>query len=208
MLHFSSVSDSDRMLEAGTIRARAITTRWNVFTSRRRRRPHRPVLLALCCRARIRSLEMSSFFSAAWFKPSWWRWRIADHHYSFAIQGILICALLSGERRKEKKKKRSTSDFIFWKKSGGLEMFGSWWARASRTSFFPFFFFCTNISNCWLPRSACTAFCVIMCNTVEQNKTGTKKCTFIMIHHTGQICGQAFGPGGGRCGSLTCQITI
>lgn len=202
MLHFSSVSDSDRMLEAGTIRARAITTRWNVFTSRRTQQQP-PVLLALCCRARIWSLEMNFFFSAAWFKPLWWRWRIADHHYSFAIQGILICALLSG-----KEKKRSISDFIFERNQEAWRCLaaGGGSSRELPDLFFSFFFFALIFQTAGSQEVLALHFCIIMCNTVKQNKTGTKNCTFIMKHHTVQICGQAFGPGG--CTSLTCQIKI
>lgn len=171
MLHFSSVSDSDRMLEAGTIRARAITTRWNVFTSRRTQQPP-PVLLALCCRARIWNLEMNFFFSAAWFKPLRWRWRIADHHYSFAIQGILICALLSG-----KEKKRSISDFIFERNQEAWRCLA---AGGGSSRELPDLFFCTNISNCWQPRSASAAF---LHHYVQYCKTKQSRHKELHIYH-------------------------
>lgn len=60
-----------------------------------------------------------------------------------------------------------------------------------------FFFFALIFQTAGSQEVLALRFCIIMCNTVKQNKTGTKKCTFIMKRHTVQICGQAFGTGGG-----------
>lgn len=173
MLHFSSVSDSDRMLEAGTIRARAITTRWNVFTSRRRRRR----FCSHCVAGPGSEVWKWTFsFQLLDLNPFWWRWRIADHHYSFAIQGILIWALLSGKGEK----KRSISDFIFERNQ---EAWGCLAAGGGSSRELPdlfFFFFCTNISNCWQPRSACAAF---LHHYVQYCKTKQNRHKEMHIYH-------------------------
>lgn len=178
------------MLEAGKIGARAITTRWNIFISR--------------CRSRC--WFCSHCFAGPESKV--WKWtfslELVDLNPYSEGDGSQITIIHSpfrefrnlyltiGEQEKKKKKKTRHIRFYFWKKSVGLLMFGSWWGevtRASRT----FFFFAPIFQNCWQPRRACTAFCIIMCKTVTQ-KIDTKKCTFVMIT---QICGKVFGVGGG-----------
>lgn len=97
----------------------------------------------------------------------------------------------------ERKKKRSISDFIFERNQ---EAWGCLAAGGGSSRELPdlfFFFFALIFQTAGSQEVLALRFCIIMCNTVKQNKTGTKKCTFIMKRHTVQICGQAFGTGGG-----------
>lgn len=141
MLHFSSVSGSDRMLETGTIGARAITTRWNIFMSRRRSG----------CRV------CSHCFAGP--KSKVWKWTFLFEVDDFKLVGecdasqiAIVCSpfrknfdLCLTIREQDKNKKRTLQiRFYFWKKI------------RLRTCFL--LFFLNNNSNSWQPRELALHF--------------------------------------------------